>query len=36
MLLVDTDILIWYMKGNENAHKIIVNGIIRCINKIVR
>lgn len=27
MLLVDTDILIWYMKGNENAHKIIENNL---------
>lgn len=25
MLLVDTDILIWYMKGNEKAYKFIEN-----------
>ena len=25
MLLVDTDILIWYMKGNEKAYKLIEN-----------
>ncbi|MBW2246240.1 MAG: type II toxin-antitoxin system VapC family toxin [Deltaproteobacteria bacterium] len=27
MLLVDTDILIWYMKGNKNAHEIIENNL---------
>jgi predicted nucleic acid-binding protein len=27
MLLVDTDILIWYMKGNKNAHEIIENSL---------
>ena len=25
MLLVDTDILIWYMKGNEKAYRLIEN-----------
>jgi len=27
MLLVDTDILIWYMKGNKNVHEIIENNL---------
>jgi len=27
MLLIDTDILIWYMKGNEKAYKSIENNI---------
>ena len=24
-MLIDTDVLIWYMKGNENAYKVIEN-----------
>ena len=27
MLLIDTDVLIWYMKGNEKAYKSIENNI---------
>ncbi len=25
MILIDTDVLIWYLRGNENAFKIIEN-----------
>jgi len=29
-MVIDTDVLIWYMKGNEKAYKIIEKSIKRC------